>query len=413
MKRRISFAAGLALSLGLVLVPRAANADDVVRYVVRKGDTCASIAQQFYGDARMVAPIHEANSMRTPAPHSLRPGTVLVIPRRPSAIERGPDATLSAVKNRVEIKAPEPRPGRVDDPLFRGNRVATDEVSAAAVTFRDETQVHLGERTLVVILGDARSAAAKQSTETNLVTGSLRAFMKSASARAAIATEGARVRVVEGEAGVSADAKKTTRLAVYDGNSTITAARVEREVPTGFGSKAHLGQAPTVPKPLPPAPDWTTLPAGVLFDRGSGTPAFVAELDVPDDASVRSFRVQIAREASFLEPVVDRIVPREVRRVEAHQEQPGRYFVRVSSVDDDGFEGPYGYTASFGLAAVTRSSERDADVVRLDAPSMFCVRVGNVPLQRVTDTFRVRRGEPVFVRCGVAENAPTTLVRVD
>jgi FecR protein/LysM domain len=413
--KRISFAAALALPLGLALAlaPRSASADDVVRYEVKKGDTCASIAQQFYGDSRMVEPIHRANEMTSPPPHSLKQGQILVIPPRPSSAPRGPDATLSEVRNRVEIRAPEARPGKVDDPLFRGNRVATDEVSAAAVTFRDETQVHLGERTLVVILGDARMAASKASTETNLVTGSLRAFMQSASARAAIKTDAAQVRVVEGEAKVSADTKKATRLAVYNGNSTITAVSVKREVPKGFGSKAELGKAPTVPRPLPPAPEWTSLPAGMLFDRGTGAPSFVAEFDAPQGAKVTSFRVQVARDASFADPVVDRIVSREVRRFEAHAQGPGRHFVRVAAVDDDGFEGPYGRPASFGVIQVARTAEGDAEVVNVDPSTMFCVRVGNVPMQRVAGPFRVGRGEPVLLRCALTEDSLTTLVRVD
>lgn len=409
--RRASLAATIALAL--TLAPEDASADDVVRYVVQRGDSCAAIARRFYGDSSMVAPIHDANDMRTPPPHSLRAGTVLLIPPRSVVLEGGPDATLTSVKNRVEVQAPEPRPGRVDDPLFRGNRVATAEISAASVTFRDETLVRLGERTLVVILGAPRWTGATQSSETSLVTGSLRAFMSGSRARATIATGGAHVRVIEGEASVSADARETTRLAVYDGNSTITAARVVREVPKGFGSKAPRGRAPTPPKPLPAAPEWAMLPAGVLFHRGVSAPLFVAEVEAPDEDDVRSFRMQLALDPSFAEPVVDQIVPRDVRRIEAHPERPGRYFVRVSAVDDDGFEGPFGHTASFGVVGVARTADGDGDVVRLEAPSLVCLRVGNVPLQRAAETFRVERGEAVFVRCGVSESAPTTLVRVD
>ena len=102
---------------------------------------------------------------------------MLIIPPKPGA-RTGPDAQLTAVRNQVDVLTPETKPGHPNDPLFRGNRVSTEAASAADVTFRDETQVKLGERTLVIILGDARSAAAtRRETQTTLVTGNLRAFM--------------------------------------------------------------------------------------------------------------------------------------------------------------------------------------------------------------------------------------------
>lgn len=396
-----------------------ARADDVVRYTVKKGDSCASIARHFYGDSRFADLLHEANDIQGPQPHALEAGRVLVIPPKP-ATPTGPDAKLTAVRNRVEIQTPATKPGRVNDPLYRGNRVTTEAVSAAAVTFRDETQVRLGERTLVVILGDANQAATMHPVvETNLVTGNLRAWMaKSPTNRVAVTTESAKVRMVGGEAAVSSDEKKTTRLAVYAGNSKITATRKTEDVSAGYGTKAERGKVPEVPKPLPYAPIWTTGIAQVLADRGSGAPPFVAEFALPDGAStaktrIASWHVQIARDSAFEDLVVDHVVPRDTQRVEASSPSPGRYFVRVSAIDDDRFEGPYGRPLTFGTIKLDKQATTAGRRVTLETAGISCVRVGNVTLQTVRASVDLRRDERMLVRCSVSDTEPTTLIDVD
>lgn len=435
----------LALPGAAVVYEAPARADEPIRHVVKAGDSCSSIAQHYYGDTRFVDLLHGANPelARKPPPHVLKEGMVLVIPPKPLP-RTGPDAQLTAVQNQVDVLTPEKKPGKANDPLFRGNRVSTQAASAADVTFRDETMVVLGERTLVIILGDARSAAARISgpteTQTTLVTGNLRAFMAGAQPsssslpgprRAAVATDAATVKIYDGEAKVSADAVKTTRLAVYRGSSAIDARGTRREVPRGFGSKAELGQPPTVPRPLPPAPVWTTPPPLVLFDRG--TASIIGEYDVPPPVSpspaspaapaspasppaphVASWHVQIAHDGIFRDVAVDTTAPAGVRRLEAQPPGAGRYYIRVSSVDDDHFEGPYGVIARVLVVKATATAlPGERRRVELEPPDAFCVRVGNVPLTRVEGPILAGATEPVLLRCAPSESDPTTLIPLD
>ncbi|MEA2752685.1 MAG: hypothetical protein QOI41_6828, partial [Myxococcales bacterium] len=399
---------------------------------------CSSIAQRYYGDTRFVDLLHAANPelARKPPPHVLHEGMVLVIPPKP-APRTGPDAQLTAVQNQVDVLTPETKPGKANDPLFRGNRVSTQAASAADVTFRDETQVKLGERTLVIILGDARSAAAKvgapPETAATLVTGNLRAFMAGGAggqpsvpigprAPVALGTDAAGVKVYDGEAQISADAVKTTRLSVYRGSSAIDARGTRREVPRGFGSKAELGQPPTVPRPLPPAPAWTTPPPLVLLDRGAAS--IVGEYDVPSPspspspslgtAKVASWHVQIARDGIFRDVAVDTTAPVGVHRLEAQPPGAGRYYIRVSAVDDDHFEGPYGVIARvLVVKAVETALPGARRRVEIEPPDAFCVRVGNVPLTRVEGPILAGASEPVRLRCAPSESDPTTLIPLD
>ena len=437
---RLGAAALVGVAVGVAGPPREVRADDVVHHVVKAGDSCSSLAQRYYGDTRFVELLHGANPelARKPPPHSLREGTVLVIPPKPSA-RSGPDAQLTAVRNQVDVLTPESKPGRANDPLFRGNRVSTQAASAADVTFRDETQVKLGERTLVIILGDARAAAAKvpsasEPEATTLVTGSLRAFMSGARGGGvgggaggggaaagvggrvpvAVATDAAAVKVYDGEAQVSADAVKTTRLAVYRGSSAIDARGTRREVARGFGSKAELGSQPTAPRPLPPAPVWSVLPPLVLLDRG--TASIVAEYDVPKAAGQRiaQWHVQIARDGIFRDIAVDTTAPVGVRRLEAQPPGAGRYYIRVSAVDDDHFEGPFGVIArALVVKAVDTSLPGARRRLEIEPSDAFCVRVGNVPLTRVEGPLLVGATEPVRLRCAPNESDPTTLLTLE
>lgn len=405
-------------------VAASASADDAVRHTVKKGDTCASIAQQYYGDSRLVDVLHKANPAigSLPAPHHLKEGTVLIVPPKPAG-ESAPDARLTTVRNRVEVLAPETRPGKPKDPLFRGNRVSTEASSSADVTFRDESQVKLGERTLVVILGDVRSAAKKEEAATvnaaELVTGNLRAFMSGKSKdEIAVQTSAANVAVTAGEAQVGSDEKKTSRLAVYQGKSSISAQGVKREVVPGFGSKAEMGKPPTVPKPLPPAPRWTKLPLRVLLDRGAGAPSIIGEYDLPASASAAAplseWRVQVGRDERFRDLVLDAKVPVATKRFEGKTPGPGHYWLRVSAIDDDHFEGPFG-PAALVLVVHPKVTAEDATHrrVELDPPDAACMRVGNTRLTWVKAPIIAGTQEPVRLRCSSEETAPTTLLDID
>lgn len=402
-----------------LLAADARAGDDPTRHVVKAGDSCSSVALRYYGDTRFVDLLHGANPelLKTPPPHVLRDGMILVIPRQP-APATGPDAQLTTVRNHVEVQTPEPKPGRPNDPLFRGNRVSTQAASAADVTFRDETQVKLGERTLVIILGDARSAASRLTppAQTTLVTGNLRAFMAGTrkDTSASVTTDAAHVKVYEGEAQVSADPAKTTRLAVYGGSSTIDARGAAREVARGYGSKAELGKVPTAPRPLPPAPQWSSAPPLVLLEDGAAS--IVGEYDTPatSEGKVAEWRVQIARDGIFRDVAVDTRVPGAVRRLEAQPPGAGRYYVRVSAIDDDHFEGPFSRIARVmvvkPLVTMLPHSRRRLEI---EPPDAFCVRVGNVALTRVEGPILAGASEPIRLRCAPSESDPTTLISLD
>ncbi len=357
--QRVLFTLTAAIAGAVFVAPHVAFAADDAKpteYVVKAGETCSTIAATAFGDIKRVDLVHLLNTSLGPVPHILHAGQILLLPPKPTPAPLAPDATLTRIRNVVEVRTPEPRPGKPNDPLFRGNRVGTKESSAADLTFRDETQVKLGENTLVVIFGDTQARAARtNAADATLVSGHLRASLSSIAGKKPdkprFDTSSGAVVINDGEAQISVDDKQATRLAVYRGGSTVTAQRRTVPVDDGFGSKAEVGRVPTPPKPLPAAPVWTVPPAALVLTGGaqgdvSGT---YAAGQGPGDAPAE-WHVQIARDTNFDTVVVDVRVPVAVVALQAQKVPPGTYATRVSAIDGDHFEGKWSAPASFAVS---------------------------------------------------------------
>lgn len=344
------------------LAPAAARAQKPDSdYTTRLGDGCSAIAQRAYGDRRRVDLIHKANPGMGKLPHYLKPGTVLHLPPLEEAAA-APDARVTFVRNQVTVQAKATKKAAVNDPLFRTNRVTTTDASSANVTFRDETQLRVGEESLVIILGDVLGAARREPAHATLVSGALQARLGELSGKRKVNVDtagGARVTMAQGQARVDVDAAKTTRLAVHGGSATLDASKKTVVVPTGFGSKAEEGKPPTAPRPLPAAPVWSAAPPEVVFangdDRANVTASFAEGPAKPGMASApaAAFRVQLARDPKLDELITNAVVPRTKTTLEARGLPPGAYYVRVSAIDDDKFEGP---PSAVAMLVVVRAS---------------------------------------------------------
>lgn len=333
------------------LIPTAAHAQKPDSdYTTRLGDGCTSIAQRAYGDRRRVDLIHKANPSMGPQPHYLKPGTVLHLPPLEAPVS-APDARVTFVRNKVTVQAAATKKAAVNDPLFRTNRVSTANASSANVIFRDETQLRVGEESLVIILGDVQGASRREPAQATLVSGALQARLGELSGKRNLNVDtagGARVTMAKGQANVDVDAAKTTRLAVHGGSATLAASKKSVVVPTGFGSKAEEGKAPTPPRPLPAAPVWSAPPPEVAFtgsdEHANVTASFGDGPAKPGAAAVpaASFRVQLARDPKLDDLITDAVVPRTTTTLDARNLAPGTYYARIAAIDDDKFEGPPG-----------------------------------------------------------------------
>jgi opacity protein-like surface antigen len=388
---------------------------EIGEYVVQPGDTCESISLKFWRNQLRYDKLHALNPKMGPMPHKLAAGTVLVVDKP------GPDARVTAIHNKVESATPAVHSSFTNEPLSRGNTVSTEVSSHAEVTFRDTTRVQLGEQTLVVILGDASSKAAVRSgaNDTTLVNGSLRAHLGDfAGKQTTVATPGARVDLGKGEAKLSVDEEKSTRLAVYSGTSSLSSAGKSVAVKDGFGSKAKLGKPPTPPRPLPDAPTWTTPPprtllalditgaAGSTGATGGGVGADGAQLTATygplaggKGPAAQRWHVQLARDEKFNDFVVDATVPAEIVKLETKQLPSGTYYVRVAAIDADKFEGKFGATSITHVLAAKLVASAAGKRAAVEPPKGSFCGLDGAPLAEVLAPLELTPAHAHVLKC--------------
>jgi len=390
---------------GVAAFTTQAEADDpaesITTYVVQEGEGCKSIAEKLFGDPNQYDILHRYNPDLGPQPHNLKAGTTLHVPSRSA------DAVVAFTRNQVRVESPDARPAKVKDPLFRGNRVVTGPASAAGIDFREDAELVLGEETLVVIFGATR-ASAQQSTA-SLVSGNLRTRLAELAGHkpASVSTPSAEVAIGGGEAKVSVDRASATRLAVYRGASSIAAASKKVEVAQGFGSKAEKGLAPSPPRPLPPAPVWTRLPPALSVASGETVDVsaeYAAAAPAAGLPAPQRWHVEVARDAEMRDVVIDTTVPAKVTTLEAKHLGAGGYFVRVSAIDDDAFEGPFGPAAKLQVAVATthRAAGADRRVELAIAPAGLACAVDGAPLAPYERPYTVTTTRAHHVRCAAA-----------
>ncbi|MET0403999.1 MAG: FecR domain-containing protein [Cystobacter sp.] len=344
-------ARGLFLLLAALLLPpelaRAQGDGDANVYVVQPGDTCASVGRKVFGDAASgSAKLHALNKMGPP-PHTLIPGTRLLI-------KGDPDARLTFVKPEVNAR----RAGQSDwlqanagQGLWRLDSVNTLRSAGAEMTFRDLTRLQMNENALVVIYGEGSQATDKvaKSGAVELLQGELNVSLAELRGEPlGVKMPAATVASRSKDLIVGVDARQMTRVSVFDGQSEVAAQGQRVRVPRNHGTRVAKGSQPEAPRPLPDSPVWEGGTHVVrLLLVGEGVDETLSFASVPRAAS---YRVEVARDERFN----DRLHAAEVPEGPAPLKSvvpalaPGQYFARVRAVDAAGL---------LGLASAVRRVE--------------------------------------------------------
>ena len=348
----------LALSNGPEAYADKGAADDLFDYVVQEGDSCIEIAKRILGKRRHYRAIHRHNPQLGPLPHRLTPGMVLRLPRRD---RRAADAHLTGKNGNVQVRRPTTRDwdtARRGMELFRTWRVHSRARSTAEITFLDESSIRMRENTVVIIFGGSKRRARRQTATASLERGSLRARLRELNrGKLVVTTPSAEAELTKGRSLVSVDEQGNSRIANHSGEAIAVRGwragdrkrkkRKKRKrrrkrtravrVAARMGTKVAPGQAPSKPQPLPASPVWHGEEREFLgwkhrggTIRGRWQPVAKAE----------RYRVEIASDSAMDQLLARTLARPEVSGFEAHGLPPGTYYVRVATIDGDGFESP-------------------------------------------------------------------------
>lgn len=125
-----------------------------------------------------------------------------------------------------------------------------------------------------------------------------------------------------------------TRVSVHKGSAKIGGAVVA----DGFGVRVGKGKATKLPAP----PTWTAAPKTTVKTKGD------APVDVNGiiAGNATHWHVQVAMNAAFTDFLVDTLIKSKSTTLVYEQKlPPGRFYTRVSALDGDGLEGPWGAVA--------------------------------------------------------------------
>ncbi|MCA9650209.1 MAG: FecR domain-containing protein [Myxococcales bacterium] len=365
----------VAAAAAAVAAPEPAPPVETIEYTIRKGDTCAKIATERYGDRKHFEVIHQYNRWLGPTmPHHLEEGQVLILPKTlPPEL---PDAEVTAARRKVEARPPEAaqwssaRPG-LD--LYRGWRVNTQERASAEITFRDYSRIEMRENTLVIIYGGSRSRSRRETTEATLDRGALRARLgaytgKTSESEVTVTTPSAVAELEGGTSLVTVDDGGTSRVANHgDGKAKVgssTGGGAKVKVGPKMGSKVVKGERPSAARPLPPTPVWSGRMATTFVAAGGrGT---IRGSWAPAEKAAR-YRVEIASQPDGRELVASQTVPATINRFEAQGLPAGDYYVSVAAIDDDDFESPPSDHRKLSLVSVPLLTPGGAPLPEPDA----------------------------------------------
>jgi hypothetical protein len=314
-----------------------------------------------------------------------------------AAQSAAPAALLKQVRNVVRVGNAD---GHREDSLARGDKVATQKDALADLQFKDGTNLRLNDESTAILFDPNWIGAARRaSAQATLVRGSLRASREALEGGTLrVFTDAGNASMTQGEAQVSIDANRKTRLAVYRGSARLGTATTSVVVPEGFGSELRIGRAPTPLVRLPAAPIWQKSIPSVVLSTSEASAMFASGLGTTKEPA--RWHLQVASDPKFENILSDTHPSTDQRELAATPRKAGTYYARVSAVDDDEFEGPFSKTESWTIATMdVQVLPLHRTMVSVVPSSLYCALDDSAPKEMQTPLL-VDRVHRHSVRCG-------------
>jgi len=331
-----------AVAVGSMAAASPARAQvETTEYTVQEGDTCESIADEYYDHEGGCELIEKYNTSGGEAP-SYEAGEVLELPTKVVKPEAHVDQRYGPVRSREPDR--EWESAVVGQELFESWRVNTLDTARAQLGFRDRSELKMREQTLVIIYGGSREKTQRTRQRAELEEGKLRSRLSELSGEESlqIDTPSARAEANEGEGFYDVEKDGTTRVANHGGEPIevagkgSAAAQKTVTVREGMGTQVERGKPPSPPEELPPAPEWKPRATGRL-SLGGEPVRLAAAWESVDEAS--EYFVELAADPEGIEIVESAYVSADITQLEVQELPPGTYYATVSTIDADEFEG--------------------------------------------------------------------------
>ena len=324
---RSIFAAALVFSLALAPSQATASDDDApLRYTVERGDTLHALAESYFRSPASIERVRRLN--RVADPRRLPVGKSLAIPRDVLRYTQV-DVSVVAFSGPVRIAG---GPARVGQVLRERETVATG--ANGFVSFSSA----FGGRVSIPSNSHARLVSARryllgETLDIDLAIEKGRSTVSSPRLKGAdrlrVRTPVAVTAVRGTEFRVAFDEERGRNLTeVVEGSVAVATPAKEAVALAGFGIASTAAEI-LAPERLLPPPN--------LSDAGRIQTAETLQFAiVPSDAE-KGYRVQIARDAGFLDIVSEQLTPRPLATFSGLAD--GRYFVRARGISEGGMEG--------------------------------------------------------------------------
>ncbi len=341
----------------------------------------------------------------------LSPSGVLAQTAPPAASDAH-EATVVALHGAVEAQSPGASTGRAPaagEVLAAGTRLSASEGATVVLSLPNGATLTLLPDSQLTLFGSASPPAANAppSTITTLEYGSVRVSAAADEQRPTIPlTLGTSVVALgRGDAVISSVRRAVrTQVSVHRGRVQVRTGSHVRLVRAGQGVRMTNGAPASSFFSLAAAPSWREAPPRELPTLGGAGPVSLS-YSASGGPGVRSWRVELARDADFRDLVVsERLPPRQLRWDGALQ-GAGDWYARVSAIDALGLDGVPSSAAHITVTApaivpgAEAAGDSPARPATLRAPAGVFCGVDGARLVPVPEPVRLTPARTHTVRC--------------
>ena len=346
----------LPLALFMALPQGAVGGDWI--YTVRPGDNIWQLSQQYLNDPNKWPEVQRLNNINNA--QGLQPGTQLAIPVAWLKHQPKPAHLIESYGKVTLINNGQSQSLTATTTINSGDIVRSGADGSATIEFADGSRLLLQPNSEIVMdsLGSF-DASGMVDTTVRLQKGRVenRVAPQKPDSRYRIITPAAVAAVRGTEFRVGADdSGDLMRNEVLEGKIAVSGSGVTRDVPTGYGTVAETGKPPSIPQPLPAAPDLSAL---AKYGSQSGI-----SFRWPEVRNAVRYRAQLAPDERFSVLLRDEII--ESNELNWSGLTPTDYALRVRAINAlglEGFDASHRFTVLAPIAAPHATTPEDGAVL--------------------------------------------------